>query len=99
MEEIRPLELFITRRAFAHLDAIQSYIAKDRPAAARKVSSRLRDSFDFLCRFPNLGRDGTKKGTREWPVPGLPYLIVFEIWRDALIIHGVYHAARQNRAD
>jgi toxin ParE1/3/4 len=99
MEEIRPLDLSITRRAFAHLSAIQAYIAKDRPGVAHKVGKRLRDSFDFLCRFPNLGRDGTKKDTREWPVPGLPYLIVFEVWRDTLIIHGVYHAARQNRTD
>jgi toxin ParE1/3/4 len=44
-------------------------------------------------RFPLLGREGGVANTREFPIPGLPYIIVYKIESETdidilTIIHG-----------
>ena len=65
--------------------------------AAKSVGERLRSSFQFLCDFPDVGRVGRRPRTREWPIPDLPYIIVFRAKDDMLEIIGVFHGARQHR--
>lgn len=91
------MKLRFTRRAVRHLDEIASYIAKDSPAAARRVGSRIRETADLLVSFPELGHDGVLPRTREIVVPGLPYIIVYRVEPtdpDLLTILAVYHGAQ-----
>jgi plasmid stabilization system protein ParE len=97
MEEVRPLRLRITQRAQAHLGAIQVYISDDNPVAAQRVGFRIRAACETLCSFPRIGRAGLAPGTREWPVRGLPYVIVYHVTDAELVIVGVFHSARINR--
>jgi toxin ParE1/3/4 len=85
------------RRALWHLADIEEYIARDRPLAAKGVGDRLRSSFAFLCEFPDVGRPGREAGTREWPIPDLPYTVVFRSGKEMLDIVGVFHNARKYR--
>jgi plasmid stabilization system protein ParE len=47
--------LRISDGASADLDSIVSYIAQDRPAAARRVLKALRDTFRKIAALPKIG--------------------------------------------
>jgi toxin ParE1/3/4 len=48
-----------------------------------------------LARFPLIGRQGVKPGTRERILTRYPYKVVYEIREELLEIDRVLHAARQ----
>jgi plasmid stabilization system protein ParE len=85
-----------TLEALAHLDVIHSYIEPRNPIAARRVIARIRAAADRLGEFPKIGHRGLVDGTSEWPVRGLPYIIVYELDIDAdeVVVIGVFHGAQ-----
>jgi addiction module RelE/StbE family toxin len=84
-----------TTPARRDLIAILDYISDDDPAAALAVIDRIEESAHRLHEFPLSGREGSLAETRELPIPGLPYLLVYRV-RDASIeILRVLHGARQ----
>jgi toxin ParE1/3/4 len=92
------VRLRYTVRARLHLDAIAEYITERNPDAARRVASRIQEMIDLVASFPMMGRVGVLPGTREMPVPGLPYLIVYRVEKgdpDTLVVVGVYHGAQR----
>lgn len=97
MAQIRPLTLRVTRRAAAHIESIESYIATDNPGAARGVGRRIRAAFEVLCHFPEMGRRGRVPGTREWVVRRVPYVVVYAIGESSIDVLGVFHCARDER--
>ena len=62
------------------------YIAADDKAAALKLVTRLEMAGNGLEDFPARGRLGRDPGTRELPVSGTQYIIVYRIELRAL--HG-----------
>jgi len=82
--------------ALRHLSSIARYIRDRDASAAARVRDRLRSAAERLRRFPQIGRSGAAPGSREWKVPGLPYVIVHEIDADAdeVIILGIFHEAQ-----
>ncbi|MGQ0742092.1 MAG: type II toxin-antitoxin system RelE/ParE family toxin [Alphaproteobacteria bacterium] len=44
-----------------------------------------------------MGRKGKIPNTREWIVRGLPYVVVYRIQDDAIVILAVFHSAQQRR--
>jgi len=69
------MKLRYTERALADLGAIQSYIAKDNPAAAIKVGNRIKSAIGLLEDFPRLGRPGRVGNTRVLLVARTPYAV------------------------
>lgn len=55
-------------------------------AAARRVGRLIADSADCLSEFPGRGRDGTAPGTRELPLPGLPWRLVYRAGEGGVMI-------------
>ena len=90
------MKLVIRDRARDDLDAIYAWIAKDAPKVADVVVARILRSARILSRFPYIGRPGKIAGTHEWPVPRLPYLIVYRVDVDNTVVHieAVLHTAR-----
>jgi toxin ParE1/3/4 len=86
------------RRALGHLHAIHRYIAKNNPAAAKRVIERIEQSVAGLSHFPFTGRPGVVKGTRLLSVPGLPYIVVYRVRGEVVDILAVLHAARRRRS-
>ncbi len=72
------------------------WIAKDRPRSAHSVVDRILDSADRLGRFPHLGHLGRARGTFEWVVPGLPYIVIYRIdaHDDVVDVVAVVHGAQ-----
>ena len=80
-------------RAQADIHEAFEYTALDRPGAAERVVARLTDAGNRLARMPRRGRIG-KVGTRELVVPGLPYILIYEVSEEVVRIHRVMHEAR-----
>ena len=84
-----------THRAVAHLRSLEEYVSQDSPAAATQIADRLISLADRLGRFPEMGRRGRVRGTREMPVPGTPFILAYRVRAQSLVILAVLHAARQ----
>ena len=57
---------------------------------------RILESTEQLDRFPYIGRIGRAPGTYELVVPGLPYIVVYQVNADddVLIVIGIFHGAQ-----
>lgn len=89
------MELLWTQRALRRLDEIGAYISLDNPAAAARVISRIIYAVDRLREFPNSGRPGRKKNSREIVLPDMPYIVAYRIVRSQVQITAVFHAAQR----
>ena len=84
-----------TRRALRRLEAIGDYIAKDSPAAADRVTERLRTSANILIAHPAIGRVGRIAGTRELVMADLPYIIPYRVTETSVEILSVIHTSQR----
>jgi toxin ParE1/3/4 len=77
------------------LAAIVAYIREDDPAAAQRTAKEIYERAGGLTTFPYRGRQGRVRGTRELPLPPLPFIVVYRVIADAVeivnIIHGAQH--------
>jgi toxin ParE1/3/4 len=92
------MRVIVREAAYGDLDRIHEWITKDRPRSADAVIDRILESADRLGRFPQMGHVGRASGTYEWVVPGLPYILVYEVHvaDDLVAVTAVFHGA-QNR--
>ncbi len=84
-----------TSPAAEALERIADYIAQDNPQAAHRVVNTIYDRAQELEDFPFLGRVGRIEGTRELPVSGIPYLVIYRIVDDTVEIVSVFHTSRR----
>ncbi|NWB90072.1 type II toxin-antitoxin system RelE/ParE family toxin [Pseudomonas agarici] len=82
------------KTALKNLDDTAAYIALDNPQAAQAFMIEVRASVQRLAQFPAMGREGRIPGTREWPLPDLPYLIPYRIRNGRLQVLRVFHTRR-----
>ena len=80
--------------ALDDIEAIRTYIAQDNPVAASRVAVAIVAAADRLAANPRRGRVGAKSGTFELVVR--PYVLVYEIGREDLLVLRVWHG-RQRR--
>jgi toxin ParE1/3/4 len=90
------MKLIFDDRALGDLEGIYRWIAQDSPKAAKAVVERIFASTELLASFPYMGRAGREEGTREWVVPRLPYIVVYEVHedRDEVVVIAVFHGAQ-----
>ena len=69
-------------------------IQADNPDAARRVAQKIFDGCESLSEFPNRGRISRVRGKREISFPGLPYIALYRLRRDAVENSRIYHAAQ-----
>jgi plasmid stabilization system protein ParE len=83
------------RQALANLEAHAQYIARDDPAAARRVVAAIERAVARVAEYPGLGRLGRVEGTRELVVYGTPYIVPYRVRGQTVEILRVFHAARK----
>lgn len=89
------MKIFWTGPAVADLDDIYTFIARENAEAAQRVVVEIYRSVETNLReHPGIGRAGRVEGTREYILPGLPYLIPYRVKRSDVQILRVLHAAR-----
>ena len=95
------MNVFIRDKAYADLEHIYGWIRQDRPEAARGVIDRIFESFDRLAIFPFMGHPGVVAHTYEWVVPGIPFIIVYEIDEPAqeLRVITVFHSSQDRERE
>lgn len=88
------MRLVFAEPAERDLDSIIDYIALDNPAAAEKVFHAIRAAAERLADFPDMGHAGRLPDTRELPLAGSPYVIVYQAAADTVTVLAVFHGAR-----
>jgi len=88
-----------TRPALRQLAEAREYIAIDNPEAALCQIDRIEKSVNQLTAFPMMGRAGMRAGTREFPVPGTPYILVYRWAKGRVQILALLHGARNWKAE
>ena len=84
-----------TSSALRDLEAIGDYVAKDKPAAARRLVGDIFDRTSLLAQHPDAGRPGRVAGTRELVVTGTPYIVPYRVRDGEVEILAVFHWARR----
>ena len=85
-----------TKAASQDLDSIHDYISRDNPkAAVDQVMRVIHVIEEHLADNPWMGRAGRLSNTREFAVPGTPYITIYQVTNDVLEILRVLHGAQQ----
>ena len=79
--------------AVQDLNAVETYIAKDKPSAAIKVVLRIIEAVEILSDSPGIGRQGRIGGTKELVVSDTPYIVPYRVRKDTIEILRVLHGA------
>jgi addiction module RelE/StbE family toxin len=82
-------------QAAEDLAAIVAHIRKDDPAAAHRTAREIYERAGALKTFPHRGRQGRVKGTRELPLPPLPFIVVYRTLSNAVEIANIIHGAQR----
>ncbi|MGA7324336.1 MAG: type II toxin-antitoxin system RelE/ParE family toxin [Rhodomicrobium sp.] len=88
------MKLRLTLAAEADLSHVRETISSENPVAAERVRQSISRAIELLKFFPYLGRAGSVKGTREKAVKSLPYIIVYAVNDDELVVLRIYHGAQ-----
>ena len=81
--------------ALADLDEIAQFIARHNPVAAQRVIARIHKTiYGTISTLPLGGRLNAVNNTREYAVPGLPYLVIYLPAADGIDVVAVFHTAR-----
>lgn len=82
--------------AVADLEAISAYIKQDRSLeTANRVARTIYEAVQSLRTLPYRGRAGRIENTRELVLPRLPYLVVYRVYENRVLILNVVHGARR----
>lgn len=89
------MRIFWEEDAEADLDRTFEYILEDNPEAALRVVETIRETVQILIEHPHLGRGGRVADTREFVIPGTPYIVPYQVIEDRIILLRVLHGTRQ----
>lgn len=86
-----------TEPAFLQWQQSFEYIETRSPDAAWRIAARVVDAVQMLVAHPYAGHAGLVTGTREFVVPGSPFVIIYELdlRTETLIILAVFDGRRQ----
>jgi toxin ParE1/3/4 len=80
--------------AIRDLKGLRAYIATDSPAAAASVAASINKTFALILERPGIGHPTPQRPTREWTVPGLPYVIPYRVAGNTVETLRVFHTKR-----
>lgn len=84
-----------TEPAANDLTAICDYISEHgNPGTARDAAFAIYELVGTLVQFPQRGRPGRKENTRECVVPGLPWIIIYQLRGDYVEVIRILHGAQ-----
>lgn len=87
------MKLRYTLPALADLDSLLAYVADTSPQGARRVQKRLQHVIDLLLVQPKMGVPTHDPSIRRLTALPYPFLILYEVADDEIIIHAVRNPA------
>ncbi len=89
------MQLRWTREAATDLERIADYLIQHVPERAAELVRTVYDAPALLLEFPHRGRPGKKAGTRELVISPLPYLVVYAVRGEVIVVVRILHSAQQ----
>jgi len=89
------MEIRWSPEAAADFTAMIHYIQQDNSSAALRVARTIYQNVAQLKVFPNRGRPGRVDGTRELPIPRLPFVVVYRVGESAVEVARLLHGAQR----
>ena len=90
-----PLEIVWSPLARARLREIRAYVARDQPQAAERLAIRIVAVVEALRDHPYMGRVGAEPGIRELVIGGTPYIVLYRVRGQRVVISTIWHAAQR----
>ncbi|MGO9865398.1 MAG: type II toxin-antitoxin system RelE/ParE family toxin [Terriglobales bacterium] len=90
-----PVEIVWSALARARLREIRDYVARDKPEAAERLAMQIVAVVEALRSHPHLGRAGAEPGIRELVIASTPYIILYRVQGDLVIISTIWHGAQR----
>ena len=82
--------------AVANLKTIVEWIEQDRDLqTANRIARTIYQTVQSLRTMPYRGRYGRLDDTRELVIPRLPYIVVYQVFEERVIILNVLHGAQR----
>jgi len=75
------------------LQEIRAFVASDKPSAAARLAARIVAVTEVLRNHPYLGRAGASPEVRELVIGGTPYIILYRVLPEQVLILTVEHGA------
>jgi toxin ParE1/3/4 len=72
-----------------------AYIGERNPPAAARIAEAVDEAAMRLIEFPNSGRPGRVRGTRELVISGTPLLLVYRVERGRVVVQRLLHGAQR----
>jgi toxin ParE1/3/4 len=89
------MRLIWTQPALRDLQAARLYIASDNQSAAAQQIEYIFTAVDTLLQFPDSGRPGRRKDTRELVVNRTPFIVPYRVRGDVIELLRVLHGRRR----
>jgi len=89
-----PVEIVWSPLARARLREIRAYVARDKPDAAQRLTTRIIAVTEALRSHPYLGRAGAEPGIRELVIGGTPYIVYYRVRGKRVTINTIWHGAQ-----
>jgi toxin ParE1/3/4 len=89
------VEIVWSPLARARLQEIRAYVALENPQAAEKLATRIVAMVEALREHPYLGRAGAEPGIRELVIGRTPYIILYRVRSQRVVITTIWHAAQK----
>jgi len=90
-----PVEIVWSALARTRLREIRAYVARDKPEAAERLALRIVAVVEALRNHPYLGRVGAVPEIRELVIGGTPYIILYRVQGQRVIISTIWHGAQR----
>ena len=90
-----PVEIVWSALALSRLQQLRAYVAQDKPEAAGRLATRIVAIVETLRNHPHLGRAGAEEGLRELVVGGTPYIVLYRIKHEQVMIFTIWHGAQR----
>lgn len=84
-----------SQEAAEDLDGLTDWIAERNVRAAIDTVTSILDGTRRLSDFPVLGRPGRVDRTRELPITGTPFIVVYVVEEEFVAVVRVLHGARE----
>lgn len=91
------MRIVFSERARMDMREQTDFIASDKPNAALDVCERIESAIRRLADFPRLGCAGSREGTFEIGVPKTPFVVIYRLSKDSVVILRIRHSARNWR--
>jgi len=82
--------------ALSDLEAISEYSEQDRNLeTANRVTRTIYDAIQSLRTLPYRGRYGRIADTRDLVIPRLPYIVVYRVFEERVLVLSIVHGAQR----